>query len=122
MRGRRCCPVEEDGKSQGAQDLGGPAGQPDGVVYGGAFERDEGEHVEHAHPGMLPGLGGQVELGRARLGEGDGAREHGVLLAGERQDAAVVVGVGVEAENTDAGDGADGVGDARDLRPVSSPR
>ena len=29
-----------------------------------------------------------------------------------------MVGVGVEAKDTDARDGADGVGDARDLRPV----
>ena len=58
---------------------------------------------------MFAGLGGQVELGRAHSGEGDGAREHGVFLAREGQDAAVVVRVGVEAEDADAGDDPDGV-------------
>ena len=91
--GRRGRTVEEDRKSQGAQALAGPVCQPDGIIHRGAFQGHEGEYVEHAHPGVLPGLGGEVELGGARLREGDGALEHGVLLAGEREDAPVVVGV-----------------------------
>ena len=42
---------------------------------------------------MLPWLESEVRLGGARLREGDGALEHGVLLACEREDAPVVVGV-----------------------------
>ena len=93
MRDGRGRTVEEDRKSKGTQALAGPVGQSDGIIHRGASQGHEGEHVEHAHPGVLAGLGGEVEFGGARLRQGDGALEHGVLSAGEREDAPVVVGV-----------------------------
>ena len=85
--------VEVDRKSQGTQALAGPVGQSNGIIYRGAFQGHEGEHVEHAHPGVLARLGGEVEFGGACLRQGDCALQHGVLFAGEREDAPVVVGV-----------------------------
>ena len=57
----------------------------------------------------------QVYLGGAGPGEGDGGLEERLLFSGESQDAAVVVRVGVEVQEADAGYGADGVGYAGDL-------
>ena len=51
--------------------------QPDGIIRRGAFQGHEGEHVEHTHPGVLAGLGGEVEFGGARLREGDRASSTG---------------------------------------------
>jgi hypothetical protein len=112
VRGRRGRPVEEDGKSQETQALAGLAGQPDRIFHGGAFEGHEGEHVEHAHAGMLARLGCEVEFCAARLRQGSCAGEHGFLFAGEREDAPVVVGIRVETEDAHAGDRADGPGEA----------
>jgi hypothetical protein len=67
--------------------------QPDGVIHRCAFQGHEREDVEHAHPGVYAGLGGEVEFGGASFRQGDGALEHRVYAAGEREDAPVVVGV-----------------------------
>jgi hypothetical protein len=87
-------------------------GQPDRVYHSGAFEGHEGENVEHAHAGMLASLGSEVEFCAARLRQAGGAGEHGFLFAGESEDAPVVVGIRVDAEDAHAGDRADSAGDA----------
>src|SRR5215207_2359999 len=63
---------------------------------------------------MHPRLRGEIYLSGASLSQGDGSLEYGCLLAGERKDAAVVIRVGVKAQDADALNSADGVGDARD--------
>ena len=93
MLARRGRPVKEDRESQGAQALACPVCQSDSIIHRGAFQGHEGEHVEHTHPGVFAGLGGQIEFGGARFREGDRALEHGVFCAGERKDAPVVVGI-----------------------------
>ena len=112
--------VEVDGEPQGPDPLPRLLGQPRGVFEGRPCERHEGQHVERAHPRMLPDLRGQVYLGGAGLCQRDGCLEDGFLLAGERQDAPIVVRVGVKVEDADALHSADGGDDARDLRPVAS--
>src|SRR5215207_191784 len=106
--------VEVDGEAESPQPLPRPAGEPGRVLERRPFERDEGKHVQRAHAGVLAGLRGEVYLGGAGSGEGDGGLEHGVLLAGERQDAPVVVRVGVDVQHADAGDVAHGLRNARD--------
>ena len=51
---------------------------------------------------MLTGLGGEVYLARARLRQRNGGLQDGAFLPCERKHAAVVIRVGVEAEDADA--------------------
>src|SRR5829696_3323281 len=99
--GRRGSTVEEDGESQGTQalDLACQSGvHPrmgvldvlpfvplEGATMDDAVQGHEREDVEHAHPGVYAGLAGEVEFGGAGLRQGDGALEHRVYAAGERE-------------------------------------
>ena len=84
------------------------------------FERHEREHVEGAHPGMYAGVAGQVYLGSAGAGEDYRGFQQRLFSSGQGEDAAVVVGIGVEVEDVDAGYRLHGGGDTFDLRAVAA--
>ena len=118
MGGCRGGTVEEDGEAEGTQDL---AGVRQSLTASSIVEPASGTKGSTSRTPILgcsPACEARSSSDCARLGEGNGASEHGVFLAGEGKDAAVVVWVRNGGRGYGAGDGPNGPGDARDLRPV----
>lgn len=107
--------VEIDGNPEAVPDLGADGvGDPAALDDSDAAKGNEGNHIGGADAGMHAVLIVQVDQLR-----GDADRAHGGFAdlfgsAGECDDAAVVIGVAIDIQDSDAFDVAKGLGDGRD--------
>ena len=84
-----------------------------------ALEGDEGEDVDRAHAGVIPLVRGEVDELHGLFREGESGVLDGAGLPGERDHAAVVVGIERDVEDGRSG-GAGGGGQGLDeLRPAA---
>jgi len=75
---------------------------------------NEGHHVDGAQPGMFALVGAQVDGGNRALEQFGHTGREGFGRAGQREDRAVMVGVGLHVEHAQAGDRAQRVGQGGD--------
>ena len=103
--------VEVDGQVEARRDpLPEASGEVDHLVHGRRPERDEGDDVDRADARMLTLVGVHVDLVDRRCKEPlERLADRGVL-AGHREDRAVVAGVARAVEEGDLGDGRDRIG------------
>ena len=76
----------------------GVAGHGDAVLEGDAADGDEGDDIGRADARMRALMMGKVDQFRGATHAADGSLLHGFALAGEGDDAAVVVGVHLAVE------------------------
>ena len=97
--------VQKRRDSELASDpLGQRPSQRHAVVHRDVAHRDEGDDVGGAHTRMLARVSREVD---PLSGDGDGAKgrgDRGIGRGDEREDRAMVRGVGLDVEKVDAGD------------------
>src|SRR5438552_1760927 len=92
----------------------------DGHAHRGVRQGHERQNVERADAGMDAAMLAHVDLGQRRFGQRDRAGGDGGGLREEREDRAMVIGVGVDVRERDARRGAHGGRDARQARRVAA--
>ena len=97
--------VEEDRQAGAPELLARDERRRAGGAAARVVEEDERRDVERADVRVAAALGAQVDVLLARAGARDERGHELRRVAGEREDAAVVVGVGVHVEQVRAGGG-----------------
>src|SRR5207253_4737153 len=92
----------------------------DGHAHRSVRQRHERQHVERADAGVDAAMLAHVDLGQHGFGERARAGGDGGGLAEEREDGAVVIGIGVDVGERDARRGAHGGRAARQPRRVAA--
>ena len=67
---------------------------------------------------MLTAVAPKIDAGQGRLKQPKHRLGHGFRLAHKRENGAVMVGIGLDIEEEDVGNGADGLGLGRDRLPI----
>lgn len=96
--------VEVDGDGVAAPDFfAGTPGEMDAILHGEAAHGDEGDDVGGADAGVFTAMGAEIDELEGDADGSDDGGGHGIGRAGEGEYAAIVVGIGLAAEQSDAG-------------------